>query len=325
MTTPDVRAMWTASDLLAAEFPEPRWAVPGIIPEGLTLLAGPPKVGKSWLSLGLAVSITTGGRALGAVDVEPGRALYLALEDTPRRLRSRLETVLTTSDAPAGLAFAVHWPAMPDGGAEKLHGMLTEHPDIRLVVVDVLAKVRGGVDTRGSMYDADYAAMGHLKAVADAHSVAVVVVHHVRKSGSDDFLETVSGTNGLAGASDTIAVLRRSRNTADAVLHITGRDVEEAEHALKFDPSCGAWSLLDGPAADYDLSDTRRAVTQYLRGASRPMRPAEIAEGLGLSADNVRQVCSRMARKAQLVAQDGRYAIADNIAPLSLLDKETAA
>lgn len=302
------RVLWSAPDLLAHEFEEPRWAVPGIVPEGLTLLAGAPKVGKSWLSLNLGVAVATGGRALGSVSVEAGRVLYLALEDTPRRLRRRLETVLVDGTAPAGLAFAVDWPAMPDGGAERLDETLTQAPDTRLVIVDVLAKVRGAVDGRSSLYDADYTAMGHLKAVADAHSVAVVVVHHVRKSGSDDFLETVSGTNGLAGASDTIAVLRRSRNTADAVLNITGRDVEEAEHALKFDPACGLWSLLDGPAADYDLGDTRRAITRLLRESREALRPAQIAERLGLRADTVRQACSRMGRSGQLISDgQGRY------------------
>ena len=204
------RSLWSATDLLAHQFPEPRWAVPGVIPEGLTLLAGPPKVGKSWLSLNLGVAVATGSPALDSVEVNAGHVLYLALEDTPRRLQRRLHTVIVDQTVPEQLAFAVDWPPMPTGGADLLHKTLTSTPDTRLVVVDVLAKVRGNTDTRGSMYDADYAAMGHLKAVADAHNTAVVVVHHVRKSGSEDFLETISGTNGLAGAADTIAVLRRS-------------------------------------------------------------------------------------------------------------------
>lgn len=303
------RTLWSAVDLLAHEFPEPRWAVPGIIPEGLTLLAGPPKVGKSWLSLNLATSVAAGKPALGSVDVEPGHVLYLALEDTPRRLQRRLDTVLASNPPPEQLGFAVEWPPMPSGGADLLHKTLAAKPDTRLVVVDVLAKVRGSSDTRGSMYDADYAAMGHLKTLADTHNVAIVVIHHVRKSGSEDFLETISGTNGLAGAADTITVLRRARNAADATLHITGRDVEETEYALTFNPMTGAWSLLDGPAADYTLGDTRRQILELLRTSRTPLRPAEIAARLTLRPDTVRQTCSRMAKAGQLTTDGaGHYA-----------------
>ena len=83
-----IRTAWTADELMATEFPAPKWAVPGIISEGVNLLAGPPKVGKSWLSLGLALSVAAGGQAMDSVPVESGPVLYLALEDTPRRLQT---------------------------------------------------------------------------------------------------------------------------------------------------------------------------------------------------------------------------------------------
>src|SRR5688572_20122765 len=67
---PSRRSSWTATDLIATEFPEPRFAVPGLIPEGLTLFAGAPKLGKSWLGLGLGIAVASGGRALGSVPVE---------------------------------------------------------------------------------------------------------------------------------------------------------------------------------------------------------------------------------------------------------------
>ncbi|MGI8701240.1 MAG: AAA family ATPase [Nocardioidaceae bacterium] len=93
------RTSWTAAELMACEFPEPRWAVPGIIAEGVTLLAGAPKVGKSWLALGLGIAVATGGKALGALDVMEGDVLYLALEDPPRRLQDRLAKVLSGATA----------------------------------------------------------------------------------------------------------------------------------------------------------------------------------------------------------------------------------
>ncbi|WP_344841921.1 AAA family ATPase [Nonomuraea dietziae] len=130
-----------------------------------------------------------------------------------------------------------------------------------LVVIDVFAKVRGTTPPGLSAYDADYAAMGYAKRLADTFGVAVVLVHHVRKMGSDDFLEQVSGTNGLAGAADSTLVLKRARGTADGVLH-PARDVEEDERALSFQPDTGTWHLLDGPADEHALDVLPRDVGQ---------------------------------------------------------------
>jgi hypothetical protein len=135
-----------------------------------------------------------------------------------------------------------------------------------MVVIDVFAKVRGIAPPSMNAYDADYAAMGRIKRLADTYGVAILLVHHVRKAGSDDFLATVSGTNGIAGAADAVLVLERGRNNADGVLHITGRDVEETDYALSFDPADGAWNLLDGPATDH-ITDCSPADNQVAPSA----------------------------------------------------------
>jgi RecA-family ATPase len=250
------RTSWTADELMAMEFAPPRWAVPGFLAEGVNLLCGPPKVGKSWLSLGLALNVAAGTAALGSVQVEAGPVLYLALEDTPRRLQSRMGKILDGHSAPRGLTLATTCPPLPEGGAALINGWLTRNPDARMVVIDVFAKVRGRPLAGATAYDADYAAIGYAKRLADEHAVAVVLVHHIRKAGSEDFLEAVSGTNGLAGAADATLVLRRPRGEADGILSVTGRDVDEAEHAMRFAPETGTWALLDGPAVDYTVSAT---------------------------------------------------------------------
>jgi hypothetical protein len=295
-------------ELMAADFPEPKWAVPGLLAEGVNLLAGPPKVGKSWLSLGLALSVAAGGRALASVMVESGPVLYLALEDTPRRLQSRMRKILGDRPAPPGLTLATVCPPLPQGGTEAIAQWVERNPTARMVVVDVFAKVRGHAAPGASAYDADYAAVGHAKRIADHYGIAIVLVHHVRKAGSDDFLAEVSGTNGLAGAADATLVLKRSRGQADGVLHLTGRDVDESEHALRFDPAAGAWHLLEGPVEDHTVGDTRAAILRHIRqhpGA----RPKAIAEALPqFDADTVRRTCSRMAAAGQLAKDNnGRY------------------
>ena len=126
-----------------------------------------------------------------------------------------------------------------------------------------------------------------------------LLIHHVRKQAADDFLATVSGTNGIAGAADTILVLERPRGEADGVLHVTGRDVEESDHAMSFDQATGAWTKLDGPADDYLLSETRTLITRLVRDYPG-QKPKEIAEALQLPAATVRQTCKRMVAAGQL-------------------------
>lgn len=312
------RTSWTADELMAMTFPDTRWAVPGVIAEGLNLLAGPPKVGKSWLSLGTAIAVAGGGKALEAIEVERGPVLYLALEDTPRRLQSRMRKILDNKPAPKDLTLATSCPMLPQGGEEAIARWLERNVGARMVVIDVFAKVRGTTPPGLSAYDADYTAMGRAKRLADTFGVAVVLVHHVRKMGSDDFLEQVSGTNGLAGAADATLVLKRARGTADGVLHVTGRDVEEAEYAMAFQPAAGIWHLLDGPPEDHNLSDTRAAIVRHVR-TNPNSTPKAIADATGVAYDNVRKTCPRMVNDGQLcVDAAGRYRLPGTESPGSV-------
>lgn len=317
------RVTWTTGrDLMAAEFPEPRWAVPGLVAEGLTMLCGPPKVGKSWLALDLALSVAAGGSAIGAVPVEQGKVALLALEDTGRRLQRRFGMLLDGEEMPDGLGVTTEVPALDDGLLDELDGLDTAN--LRLVVLDVLQRVRPRSGSE-SVYERDYQVVSALKAWSDRHGVSVVVCHHTRKQGSDDFVDTVSGSHGLAGAADAVLVMARARNSADATLSVTGRDIEEAEYALKFDATRGAWHLLDGPASDYQLGDTRRAVLDYLR-THGPARPKTLADALDLEHDTAKQTCYRMAEAGQ-VDTDGQglyLAPTDPLSPPSPLSPEQA-
>lgn len=298
------RTAWNAQELMSMSFPEPRWAVPGIVCEGVNFFAGPPKVGKSWMALNLGLAIAAGEPAFESIPVEGGPVLYLALEDTPRRLQSRMRTVLDGRDAPPGLTLGITCPPMPAGGDVYIADWLDAHPDARLVVIDVFAKVRGTPPPGMSAYDADYAAMSRIKRIADYYGVAILLVHHVRKAAAEDFLATVSGTNGLAGAADGVLVLERPRAQADGLLHVTGRDVDETDYALAFDPGRGAWRMLDGPASDYLMRDTRALIARFVRDYPG-QRPKQIADALQLDAATVRQTCRRMADDGQLRATAG--------------------
>jgi AAA domain-containing protein len=161
--------IFTAAELMARELPPVRWVVPGILPEGVTLLAGKPKLGKSWLALGLGVAVASGGIALGTRPVESGDVLYLALEDNPRRLQGRLGKMLAGNNAPDGLHITTDWPRMDEGGADLLDDWLGARPDGRLVMVDILKRVRPRASANRSVYDTDYEALQGLQSLAAEH------------------------------------------------------------------------------------------------------------------------------------------------------------
>ena len=272
-------------DILCTDFPEPNWIVPGLLPEGLTIFGGKPKAGKSTLCLSLAHTIASGGKFLGKIQVERREVLYLALEETSRRLKPRLITMLNGSNPTNRINFAYKWPKIGQGGLEKLDSWLKDHSRCKLVIIDTLARIRAAKRT-GTLYEADYNEIASLKAVADSHSAAFMVVHHLRKATSHDMLDLVSGSVGLTAAADSIAILQRNGGLADAELSLCGRDIEELELALKFHRKTKSFSIL-GEAAEYRMSQERREVLEFLREANGPVQLKDISNALGKEKNNI--------------------------------------
>lgn len=290
----------TAADLLGRRFAEQRWAVPGVIPEGLTILAAKPKLGKSWLMLGVGVAIAAGGRALGLLEVDQGPVLYMALEDTQRRLQGRLVSILDDGeDPPSRLELSTTWRRIDAGGLDDLRDWLTTHPGARLVIVDTLARIRPNQkrkDTR--LYDDDYNELVGLKALADEFSLAVVVVHHLRKAKADDPIDQLNASTGMSGAADAILILERGRGDQDAKLHVQGRDVEEAALALRWWPSAGTWTIVDPALAD--LTAERAEILDYLAQADGPRTPSVAAVALGRNIGSIKRLMWNMGKANQI-------------------------
>lgn len=296
----------TAADLQGLYFPPPRWAVPGLIPEGLTILAGSPKVGKSWLALSLCLAVARGEKFLGTMETEPGEVLLVALEDSFSRLQERIGILVSGEGAwPESLHLVNDFPRAHEGGIAFLDAYLKEHPGIRLVVIDTFQRFRKPLGRNSNMYGDDYEAAGQLKSLADRHHMGILILHHTKKGQVVDPLEGVSGTMGLSGAADTTLVLTRSRGQGRAELFITGRDVEERTLALQFEE--GLWTA-DGNAEEVGLSQQRRQIIDLLKGNTKPMSPKEIAEALGRPNNStVRRLLSNMAKDEQILNLEGRY------------------
>ncbi len=307
---------WSAQELLETEFPPARFAVEGLLPMGLTIFAGAPKIGKSWLSYNLALAVAQGTLALGKHEAKQGDALYLALEDTPMRLKERLKVMLQgpegTLRAPSNLTLACDWPRLDQGGLERLDAWIAAHPDCRLVVIDTFQKVRPARNG-SNVYEEDYLHFAALKRIADARGVAIVVVLHTAKRDSADVLQTIAGSTGQTGAADAIWVLQRSRSSKDARLYITGRDVGEGERLLTWTPELGLYTeVSEEEASGKTMSSERHEVLEVLRESQWPMAPREVAELLDKKPGAVRKLLWGMKNDGQVRAFEGdKYALTD--------------
>jgi hypothetical protein len=272
-----------ASEILSTEYAPLRFLVPGLIVDGLTLLAGRPKVGKSWLALCLAVAVTCGGQFLGRTASKAG-VLYLGLEDSPRRIKKRLlELNLTT--APENLNFLFRLPRLDEMGAEALACWLTEHPEVKLVLLDVLNRIRGSRPKRADPYQHDATEIALLQAVAQEKGIALVVMTHDRKANAEDWLERVTGTLGVAGSADTVALLERDRRSTNGRLRIVGRDLDE-EPDLSLEFRNGLWHHI-GPGETLDLTLERRAILGVLPRDGDGLSPKQISLATELSGKRV--------------------------------------
>jgi RecA-family ATPase len=286
----------SVEDLLKREFPPIKWAIPDIVPEGVTLLSAREKTGKSWLVLGWLLAVATGGKALGCKQVEQGAVLYLALEDSERRLKERIKGVLKgrTPDL-SGFEYATQWEKADEGGAERLDAWLTDHPHTRLVVIDVLKMWRAKTNTRDGIYNVDYESVAELIALSKKHNVSIVIVHHNNKQVKpEDPFDNISGSTGLLGAVDAIIVMQRERGKDVASYWITGKDIEAtSRHAMTWKPKTLSW-VLEGDAEKYFETEERLEIEELLEADKELWTPKDIATALDKNPATVRWLLSKI-------------------------------
>ena len=304
----------SADEIMSMDLPPQRHLVRGIISEGCNLLAGKPKMGKSWMALQIGISVSLGKPLFNQCMVAKKGVLYLALEDNFRRIKKRLTRTLKDSERPANLYFETECPRASVGGIMMIKEFIQTHPDIGLVIIDTLARFRDVPRSNKSNYLEDYEAISSLKKIADDRQMTILIIHHLRKMDNfEDPLDNISGTTGISGATDTNLVLSRDRKGNSATLLIEGRDVERQEIGLKFDHETVTWCLTSPIER---LSPERREIVELLQKANevgKTMSPKEIADKLGKKGESIRQLLMKMADDDEVECVGrGAYTIPDN-------------
>lgn len=231
----------SSTELINLNLPPLYWSVENLLPQGLNLLASPPKFGKSWFALELCIKVAQGDEFLGFKSHQSS-VLYLALEDSKHRIIKRLNKILEGKEVPENIDFAITANSLNYGLIEDLENYLNMHSDTKLIIIDTLQKIRLGYSKKENAYIVEYRDLSMIKNFADKHSICILVIHHLRKQKDSDVFNTISGTNAITGACDTILIIEKeNRQANEAQLHITGRDVEQDDIYIQFNPQNCEW------------------------------------------------------------------------------------
>lgn len=270
-----------ARDLEKMNLPDVYFLVEGLLPVGLSILASPPKFGKSFLALQLAIAVAEGSSFLGFQCNKNG-VLYLALEDSLQRLKSRLAGELNGKPFPELLDFDIKAPALSEGLTDYLEKYLNERPKTRLIILDTFQKVRDGAKKNEGAYASDYRETGVLKRFADDNGIGLLLIHHTRKGlDPDDPFSNISGTMGVSGAADTLMVMTKKKRADELTkLSITGRDIEQNDYAISRDEKTGLWKRYEDSIEElqrnqeerinsgrYFVSNLRKTLCKALEGS----------------------------------------------------------
>ena len=235
----------SCEEIMTTVYKPIEFVIDGLIVQGLYILAGAPKVGKSWLALDMCLSIAKGEKILG-LKTSQGTALYLCLEDSYARIQNRLYEL--TDEPTEMLYFSVMSDPIGGGLEEQIESFKIEHCGLKIVFIDTLQMVRSDTD---SSYGSDYKELSVLKALADKLEIAIIVVHHTRKCKDIDPFNMISGSTGLSGCVDgSMVLIEHKRGSRNAKLFCVGRDIENAEISLHFDSVLKKWIITDELSAN---------------------------------------------------------------------------
>jgi hypothetical protein len=288
-----------------------RWTVDGLLPEGFTLLVGPPKRGKTILAAMISLACAAGGNALGQFTADPCEVLYLALEDSERRLQDRAHRVLqgieTGPETLARLHYETRWPRFGnEGGLTLLEEWLGKHAECRLVVIDILGRIRPR-RLGQNVYDEDMEFLAPITEMAGRRRISILGLHHTNKRTTEDSYLSTSGSEAIGGTADGTMRLWSKRGEAKARLEMSHREfLHDKSFDLTFDPRLGIWSIDGETPAGEGQSLARQQIVRALID-NGPLSPKRLAEVIEKNKSTVWTLLQRMERDRQVGSNAGVY------------------
>jgi RecA-family ATPase len=262
------------SDLLKKQFPPDTWYVEGLICPGLTVLTGASKIGKSWTALQLLTALDQGGYFMGTLKASRCDVLYLALEDTPKRIQRRI--------LKQGIAAVFNGSRLETSRCTvpALRSYLKANPQFKVVIIDTPQKMLAMNDLNDYAQTVD--GLSALKAIADDFDIALIVIHHNRKGSNDDgdHMESALGSTGINATADATITMKRKRGTDEATLSVTGRDVEDVSYSLTWDREICTWTISGQGALKPVLPDALQQIIDLLESEDRNWATGEIKEAI---------------------------------------------
>jgi hypothetical protein len=291
---------YTADELETKVFEPLKMIVPTYIPEGVTLLAGKSKIGKSWMVLDISYGVARGEAVLGEL-CQQRDVVYFALEDTERRMQDRTRKILGgCSGWPSNLTIVHELPTIDRGGIARLQQYIDANPKLGLIIIDTYGRFRGSKKKEDDNYTSDYNSMSLLNDLYRRTGVSIIAVHHTRKNTTEDPQDNISGTMGLPAGADSPIVLYREGD--QLIFYGRGRDLEEFHKTMDFDKERGLWSVVGDyePSSSPSSSGKVNMVLNTLKDSTITMTPDQIAKATGLDVAYVRTTLNRLNRQGKV-------------------------
>jgi len=299
---------YTAKDLLEMEFAPLKWIIPNFLTEGLAVLGGKPKQGKTIFSIGLALAVSQGTDLFGnRIEANEGDAVYISLEDNYRLFKTRIERIeeakkLSDKDL-RGLRVHFDIPRIDNGGLEKIKSIVKHNSDVRLVVIDPLVNFK---PAKAHGYDADYQYMAQLKNIADKYGIAVLLVHHLKKSKVTDAIDGFSGSVGITGAADNLMLLNRYNGDMSELLMI-GKNIKSTSYAMRLNES-SYWDVIGNLEEMQSTQGKQQIYDLFKKHPDVIFSPKEIAGACDLKVKYVKKVLPQFLQRADIIKVDhGQY------------------
>ena len=289
----------TTADILNTDYPETHDVASGIITEGLTKLDAPPKTGKSLLGLHLGTAVSSGGYFMGSIPVKKRTVLYLALEDSERRLKNRL----LKQGGIGNDNFYIETSASWKGGLSTLTVYLKEYPEIELVIIDTLYQFEPIQDMNN--YSETYGRIAAIQRLSIEKKVPIVLIHHTRKnnkgSSTEAWADEGMGSQGINGAVDTIILLKKSDGKNEGTMRIKGRDIEEKCLNVVFDKDICTWRITgEGEIGKSDPQAQMEIIALLEKAGKEGMRTGDIAEALGKTRPAISNILKALEGKGRV-------------------------